>query len=112
MASKYQLQRDLTRYEYLKNNLGTVVTELNSANDSIGKIKTTIDDNYSINDSGNKTGERAKKLYNNVSETSNYVKNTIIPAINKKMEEIRKEIERIEEEEEARRRASSIRFRY
>ena len=34
-----------------------------------------------------------------ISETSNYVRNTIIPAINNKQEAIRAEIRRIEEEE-------------
>lgn len=118
MASKSQLQRELVEYDRLKTKLAVVVGSLNKGGNDVNNIKPTIENHYSVNESGNTAGIRAKNLADNILETSNYVKNTIFPAIDEKIEEIKREIKRIEEEEARRareaaeRRASSIRFRW
>ena len=124
MASKYQLERDLVTYANLKDNLSKTASDLSDASSSAYKIKPAITQHYTVDKAASQVTERTDKLASNIAETSNYVRNTIIPAIDSKMESIKAEIRRIEEEErrareeaeraaeEARRRASSIKFRW
>ncbi len=99
MANKYQLEQELQEYENLKANLNKTVENLGNASESAFKINPGVTANYTINKNPSAVGERADNLAKKISETSNYVRNTIIPAINTKQENIRAEIRRIEEEE-------------
>lgn len=128
MASKSQLIQELAQYDVLKDKLIATIGILNKAHGPVNNIKPTIEQHYSVDDSGNTAGVRASKLAGKISGTSNYVKNTVLPAIDQKSESIKREIRRIEEEERrareeaerrareeaeraAQRRASDIRFR-
>lgn len=99
MASKYQLEQDLQAYENLKANLNKTVENLNTAGNHAEKIGPTINSNYTVNRNPSNIGERANNLADDITGTSNYVRNTIIPAIDNKIQEIEAEIRRIEEEE-------------
>lgn len=99
MANKYQLYRDLSQYETLKSDLNKVASYLSEATVSANNIGTILTDNYSINDSGNKAIPRSKKLATNIGKESDYITGTIIPAIDSKMEAIREEIRQEEERE-------------
>ena len=123
MASKQQLERELIEYANLKDNLSKTASNLSSAATSAYKINPSITQHYTVDRDSSQVTERTDKLAFKITETSNYVSNTIIPAIDSKMDSIRAEIRRIEEEEarrareeaeraEAARKASSIRFRW
>lgn len=106
MANKWQLQMDLSQYENLKNNLKNMTSNLNSASESAAKIGSTLGNHYNINENGNNAIKRSDKLKTDISDTSRYISDTIIPAINKKIEQIKEEIRREEEREEEERRKS------
>ena len=113
MASKYQLLREISQLETLKEDLRDVVDNLTSASQDISKIHTTLVNHYKINEETNsdmnKAVPRAKKLEKDVTKENDKITGTVIPAIDKKIEENKKEIERIEREEAERRAAAASR---
>lgn len=124
MASKSQLERELQEYATLKDNLLATASNLQNANSNVNKLGPIITDNYTIDKRPSLVRERIDKMAEDISETSNYIRNTIIPAIDEKMEDIYEEINRLEEEERSAhevaekkaipnsQRASSITFRW
>ena len=54
MASKYQLLREISQLETLKEDLRDVVDNLTSASQDISKIHTTLVNHYKINEETNK----------------------------------------------------------
>lgn len=102
MASKEKLQSDLIAYDRLREKLNACSSYLTSASNSVGNIKPTIDDNYNINDNSSNITNKSANLKNRIIETSNCIKNEVIPAISEAQNSIRREIQRIEEEERRR----------
>lgn len=99
MASKYQLQRELSQYESLKDQLSRFSSKLDDASIDTEEMHKNLKNHYHIDDDTNKGVERTKKLKTKIDEMSNYVMGTVYPAIDDRMREIREEIERIEQEE-------------
>ncbi len=113
MALKDQLQRELSQYDTLKTKLNNCNNYLSKANSEIINIKSTVDANYQINDDGSIISEKADGLSKKTAETSNYLKNSVIPAIDAKQNQIREQIRQIErEEEEEREREERARSSY
>ena len=110
MASKYQLQHEIEEYESLKSHLSKTAANLDNASKNASLIKPELLKNHTIDNNSCVLGERTEDLKKNISETSNYVRNVILPAIDAKIQSNRTEIARIEEaerraREEAERRA-------
>lgn len=110
MASKYQLQQEIEEYENLKSHLSKTADNLDNASKNASLIKPELLRNHTIDGNSCVLGERTEDLRKDISETSNYVRNVILPAIDAKMQSNRNEIARIEEaerraREEAERRA-------
>lgn len=110
MASKYQLQQEIEEYEVLKSHLSKTADNLDTASQNASLIKPELSRNHTIDNNSSVIGERAENLKKDISETSNYVRNVILPAIDSKIQSNRSEIARIEEaerraREEAERRA-------
>ena len=99
MASKYDLQRDNSYLESLKNDLGSVVSNLEYSSSYVNKIYTTLGSNYKVQDDDVKSIPRSKKLETNINNEVSYIKNTVIPGIDSQIEANNAEIRRIEEEE-------------
>lgn len=118
MASIAELKRLLTGFANYKISVSVTASYMIKSSSSLGTVADTADNNYSINDDGSNIGEVARSLKESCAETSNYLKNTVLPAIDSKMEEIENEIKRLEEEERRReeeaaaRRASFRSFRW
>lgn len=118
MASIAELKRQLTAFANYKISVSVTASYMIKASNSLGSVSETVNNNYRIDDDGSNVGEVAKSLKESCAETSNYLKNTVIPAIDSKMDEIEQEIKRLEEEErrreeeEAARRASFRSFRW
>lgn len=102
MASIAQLKRLLTDFANYKVSVSVTASYMIKSSNLLGNVSENADNNYSINDDGSNVGVVAKSLKESCAETSNYLKNTVIPAIDSKMDEIEREIERLEEEERRR----------
>ena len=99
MASKAQLESDLKAYDRLKDKLNTCYSYLVGASSNINSIKPSLDNHYSINDNSGNITNKSTQLSTSIIETSNCIKNNVMPGINQAQDNIRKEIARIEEEE-------------
>jgi gas vesicle protein len=102
MANISQLKRELAQFEVLKTKMTLVSSKLNDASVYANQAHDTLDNNYNINDDGSVLSNGAENLGKDLAETSNYLKNTVNPAIDSRMEEIKSEIQRLEEEEKQR----------
>lgn len=112
MSRKDQLQRELSQYDALKTRLNTCNNSLSNASSHMSSVKNTTDDNYQVNDNGSLISSKAEELSKKILETSNYLKNSVIPAIDTKQNQIREEIKQIEREEEEERERERERARY
>ncbi len=115
MTSIAQLKKQLTDFANYKVSVSVTASYLIKSSNLLGNVSETSNNNYSIDDDGSNVGETAKSLKEKCAETSNYLKNTVIPAIDSKMNQIESEIQRLEEEEKRRieegiTRSSSRRF--
>ena len=102
MASIAELKKELSDFANYKISVSVTASYLAKASSSLGNISSAADNNYSINNGGSNISEGSQKLKNSCFETSNYLKNTVVPAIDSKMDDIELEIKRLEEEERRR----------
>ena len=103
MASKYDLQRDNSYLESLKNDLFSVVSNLETSSSYVNKLYTTLGSNYKVEEDDVKSIPRSKRLEKNIDNEASYIRYTVIPEIDNQIEANKAEIRRIEEEEERRR---------
>lgn len=121
MANKYALMSDKSSLETLKENLKQSSTYLMKAANSSARLSSTIDNHYQIDESQTRLSEKADDISKDIQETSDYLKNTVLPALETKISDLSREIKAIEEEErreaerreeERQRKASEIKFRW
>lgn len=96
MNSIYNLKQEIRNYEILKNNIYGLITSLNNSSTSISKVKTHMKDIYTINGEESNIIKNTEVLKTNISETSNYLKNTILSTIDLKIREIERKIKDLE----------------
>lgn len=101
MSRIYQLQIEINQYESLKSNLNQIANSLTSASSCCEKLPSTLKTHYIINNDTNNGVLRSEKLRKEIKEKAEEIFETYIPAIDDKIEELKKEIKRIEEEERA-----------
>jgi hypothetical protein len=81
MASIQGFDDNITMYNNLKSDLNTILSYLNYAKDSTGKAQASLDEVYMVNNYNTKVYSRTASLNTNVTNTSNYLKNYVLPAI-------------------------------
>lgn len=86
------LKIEIQKYEKLKIDINSIIKNLNNASNDLELVKPHLENNYSLNNELPKTIIRSLALAKNISETSNYLKNYVIPAIDSKIWELNKEI--------------------
>lgn len=102
MATVQDCTNNINKYNALKDNIYVIINHLNNANDYSFKAKNQLDGVYTINDSNTNIYSRIKLLSENINSTSNYLKNTIIPAIDNAINGLNNQIKAIQEEERRR----------
>lgn len=103
MSSIWQCQQDIQKYRTLSSNLNSIMIKLSEAAGNVHIINSEIKNKYQINDSFTPIVTRTTNLKKSIDSTYNYLKNTVIPAIDLAISDLNKEIEKIEREERERR---------
>lgn len=106
MSSISQCENDIRRYKVLKENINSVVEKLSLAVSNASTLNTELKNKYQVDDSNTPISNRVKDLKNNIENTSNFLKDKVISEIDGAINNLNREIARLEEEErEARDRA-------
>lgn len=96
------LENNIKKYDVLKTNLSSILVGLNSSRLEVGYLEGKLKKNYLVNNAVTPVGERVVGLNGNLNETYDYIKNTILPAIDTAIAGAKADIEaekqRIEEE--------------
>lgn len=106
---------DISKYNSMKSNLHNVVNSLNNSSNKVSPLANSITAVYNMNDNSTPIVQKCVGLHKDIVGTSNFITNTIIPAIDDAIRGKRQEIARIEaenrrrEEEERRRREEAKR---
>ena len=96
---------DIRKYEALSSSISSLVSLLDSNDKDFENLKKNIQDNYLVNGDVTPVYDKTNNLAVDVDKTSNYLKNTILPAISFAIKALYRRIAEIEaEEEEAERR--------
>lgn len=103
MSSIWQCEQEIQRYRNLSSNLKTIISSLSSAAGNTYSLSNEIDNKYQVNDSFTPIVTKTNQLKNDIESTCNYLKITVIPAIDAEINELEREIDRIEQEERERR---------
>lgn len=99
MASLSSLYRLLSKYQNLLYESQQMVNILVRAIDDLEPAATKIESCYSINEMSADIKQIAN-CRNKIESNKDFLKNTAIPAINRKIEQIQREIEELESAEE------------
>jgi SMC interacting uncharacterized protein involved in chromosome segregation len=93
----------INRYNSLKSNLNNVVSSLNSSVNKLSPVANKISSVYSFDTENTPIVDKCSSLSDDISKTSSYISNSIIPAIDSAINDLRNEIsylEAIEREKE------------
>lgn len=99
MATVQDCTNNINSYNALKDNINIIINHLNNASDYSFKAQGQLDGIYTINDSNTTIHSRTKSLTDNISSTSNYLKNKVLPAIESAITGLNNQIEAIQAEE-------------
>lgn len=99
MATVQDCTNNINKYNALKDSINIIIKHLNNASDYSFKAKNQLDGVCTINDSNTKIYSRTKSLTENISSTSNYLKNKVLPAIDNAIMGLNNQIEAIQAEE-------------
>ena len=110
MASIAQCKNNINSYGIMKDNIKAIIIYLNKSVDINANLLSKIDSLYEVDNNGSIIYDKVKELSNDVTKTSNYLNNTILPAIDiaiKKEYNTIADIESQQEQEKAQAAASS-----
>lgn len=96
----------IRQYQELSKDIANIISKINACADNFKKLDETLVDNYNINGNTTPVYDRLSDLDDETSKTSNYLNNTIIPAINSAINALYRRIRELEAEEEAARAAA------
>lgn len=94
---------DIRKYEALSSSISSLISLLDSNDKNFVNLKKNIQENYLINGDVTPIYDKTNNLAVDVDKTSNYLKNTILPAISSAIKALYRKIAEIEAEEEAER---------
>ncbi len=95
---------EIRKYEALSSSISSIISLLNSNDKNFENIKKTIQENYLVNNDVTPIYDKTNNLGVDVNKTSNYLKNTILPAISSAIRTLYRRIAELQAEEEAKRR--------
>lgn len=81
MDVKTTYQNDVTKYTNLKNNVTNIVNELTTAISSCSSIDDSVKNKYIVDDENTPVESRISTLIVNMTTTRDYLRDTILPAI-------------------------------
>ncbi len=81
------------KYEILKSDINTIIINLNNTVNDLENIRPNLKNIYNINEDITPIVSNVEKVKNKISETSNYLKNTIIPSINNTIRKLTNDLE-------------------
>lgn len=95
---------EIRKYEALSSSISSLVSLLNSDEKNFGNLKKSLQENYLVNSDITPVYDKTNNLSVDVNKTSNYLKNTILPAIVSAIRALYRRIAELEAEAEAERR--------
>ena len=99
MASIGEYRNDIRKYRAIKEKIERIIGELDTASEGAGKLGNEIASSFKINNTPAKITDRIDILNRSITETRNYLKDTISPSIERAIDNAYDEIDRLEEEE-------------
>ena len=103
MASIEQYQIDIQKYRNLKEQLFKIISGLEGATGCISSLDFEIQSSYKVDGNSANISNQAIALRGSLEETSDYLKNTILPSIDSSIEYAEESIAYLEELERQRR---------
>lgn len=94
---------EIRKYQTLSSGVSSVISQLNSCNSNYVNLKKNIQENYLVNNDTTPVYDRVSKLETEAHKISNYLSNTILPAIAAAIQALYRRIAELEEEERRRR---------
>lgn len=88
----------IRQYQELSKDIANIISKINACADNFKKLDETLVDNYNINGNTTPVYDRLSELDKEASKTSNYLNNTIIPAINSAISDLYRRIAELEAE--------------
>lgn len=105
MASLYDLNNEKTRYENLRKDINEIVSKLNNAIVGLDYPISNLENGFKIDDYS-KGAEKLRKIKTDLESRRNYLSSEVIVSINNSISQIdgqiKREEQRLREEEEAR----------
>jgi|GEM_PF-1715030 hypothetical protein len=111
MASIQDLQNDIGRYTTLKDKLNNLARELEYSAQRTGASSNLLASEFKVNNESSKVSDRQAALKSDMASTVDYLRATVIPAIDEAIAGARSEIAYLEEQERQRREAEERRQR-
>ena len=99
MSSIEQCQYDIQRCQILKAEINGIISKLNSAANHTSSLDYEIKNSYQVDGGNAIITNQTASLKNDLEDTANYLKNTILPSIDSSISDANREIEYLEEEE-------------
>ena len=97
MDTKTNYQNDVTNYTNLKSYVSSIVNDLNSAISNLSGVDSNVKNKYLVDDENTPVESRISTLITNMSSTRDYLRDTIIPAIDSAITGTNKKIQKLEE---------------
>lgn len=88
----------IRQFETLSSNVSNIISLLNGTTDKFDSIMDKLTDIYNVNGDVTPVYDLLKDLDGDKSKTSNYLKNSVIPAINSAINALYRRIAELEEE--------------
>lgn len=98
-SERRRIRKEIKGLQTLETNLIKIIRETKGAYESLEKGKNKATNVYSINDDITPLITKMSDLESDISETSNYLKSTIIPNIESRIEELYDELEELEDDD-------------
>lgn len=94
---------EIRKYETLSSSISEIIELLNSNDKNYENLMINLRENYLINSDVTPVYDKVNGLVDDVDKTSNYLKNTILPAISSEIKALYRRIAELEAAEEAER---------
>ncbi|MBQ9684803.1 hypothetical protein IJV57_05030 [Candidatus Saccharibacteria bacterium] len=99
MASIGEYRNDIKRYRALKEKIAYIIGELNSGSENANKLSNEVAGSFKINNIPAKVTSRIDILNRSMAETANYLNDTILPSLDRAIDNAHDDIERLKEED-------------
>lgn len=108
MASLNECNYDLNRCYTLLENIDKIIKELNPSIKELDEFSNNLRKEYKVNDSETPIVSRADSLKNNIEQTISYLSTVAINSVNKRINELKNEINSINSQLEYERRCAEL----